>query len=236
MEQRLEEYRQKYYPDAPSRFKCTYATLIPSSRFVGFGNLYEVEPIGRMLVTDSSLIDRMHNNFDRSRREYDSAGHLDLNDAKRYWNGVEPTRHNLRLLEVLCDSARVINAIDEPGRIISGSKIALPISIEGEFGLNIKLSDVEDARKQMVRDGLMLKGKIDPYTDGDDPEQNVWLRQKVVLPKGYETKIYVRYSEYENNDYGRDPVITLIDDAGRKMLVMQGPSKQIMNAYRVQYR
>ena len=57
-ERDLEDYRKKHHPELPSRFDCVYATLEPRSRFLNKGYLYAVEPIGKMFVADSTLIDQ----------------------------------------------------------------------------------------------------------------------------------------------------------------------------------
>ena len=112
-EKDLEAYRRKHHPNLPSRFNCIYASFSPRSRFLSKGHLYAIEPIGKTFVTDSTIIDQMARN--------DASGYGSYNEIKEYWAGVEPSRHNINDVEVLIDSARVIEVIDEQQRLMRGT-------------------------------------------------------------------------------------------------------------------
>jgi hypothetical protein len=66
-EKKLESYREKMNPNAPSRFQCVFCTVVPRSAFTGKGYLYEVKPKGKFLATLSYLINKIDNEFDRGR-------------------------------------------------------------------------------------------------------------------------------------------------------------------------
>ena len=124
----MEYYRQQYHKDKPSRLNCIYSSLIPRSRFVDKGYVYEIKPHGRILVTDSSMIDTMVRKFDdalyvsslyrtskygtKEREEFLKDGKTladyFLQGEHYYWTGVAPTKNNLVNIEVLSDSAVVV--------------------------------------------------------------------------------------------------------------------------------
>lgn len=124
----LEVLRREEYADRPSRFDCIYSTLIPRARFVDKGYLYRVRPVGKIHVTDSLYIDRIIDRFEREyydsirdrddRREYYKEHPKELVyflpvEANYYWDGVEPSRVNLKDVEVLSEGAVVIEEITE---------------------------------------------------------------------------------------------------------------------------
>lgn len=135
----LELMRRKEYPDRPSRFNCVYSSVIPRSRFVDKGMLYVVKPKGKMIVTDSALIDKIHEQFDR--RTFDSSEFHDHTklaqivkaeperleyflpylEAKQYWEGSNIKRKED--IEVLSDEAVVIEIIDETGKRLTQDKV-----------------------------------------------------------------------------------------------------------------
>jgi len=132
-EQALEQIRLQDFPDKPSRLQCVYSSLIPRSRFVDKGYLYVVKPVGKVHVTDSKIIDDYNERFDREwyERYYGSYGDEkteyyeeyfkenpkqlasvgDYYGGRRYWSGVTPTKENIRDIEVLSDSAIVVEEI-----------------------------------------------------------------------------------------------------------------------------
>lgn len=112
LETALENYRKKNSPNLPSRLTCLYASLVPRSRFLSKGKLYAIEPIGITHTTNSRLIDKIH---------YSRYGFYDL--AEAYWEGEEPTKSNLQDMEVLMNSAKVVEIIKEDNRLKSGDKI-----------------------------------------------------------------------------------------------------------------
>ncbi len=114
VERDLEKLRKKSYPDLPSRFNCVYLSFVPRSRFLAKGKLYAVEPIGKMHVVNSQIIDEL------SQTKYPSYSLME-----EYWQGSEPYRSNLNDLEVLATSARVVEVVDEDNgkRLQPGDKI-----------------------------------------------------------------------------------------------------------------
>ncbi len=135
----LELMRRKDFSNKPSRFNCVYSSVIPRSRFVDKGTLYVVKPRGKMLVTNSALIDEIHENFDR--RSHDMFGFdsyeeirklmkdnpehllnaLDYWDAKRYWEGSGKVRKED--VEVLSDEAVIVEVVDETGKRLAEDKV-----------------------------------------------------------------------------------------------------------------
>ena len=64
-EKALEAYRQKNFPDKPSRFKCVYTSIIPNSAFIGKGPVYEVKPMGKWFLTFGNYINKINEQFER---------------------------------------------------------------------------------------------------------------------------------------------------------------------------
>lgn len=114
-EQQLEHYRQKNHPELPSRFNCVFATFNPRSNFLGKGKLYAVRPMGRAFVADSTLIDHINEN--------DEVGRSSFSEIEEYWAGVEPDRGNINYVEILMDSAKVVEVVEESLRMVIGTKI-----------------------------------------------------------------------------------------------------------------
>ncbi len=105
-EQALERVRKQLHPDLPSRLDCVYASFVPHSRFLNKGHLYVIEPVGKVFVTDSRIIDEMAQS-----RHYRHASVLS------YWEGVEPERWNIANLEALMTSAKVVEVVEEKTRL-----------------------------------------------------------------------------------------------------------------------
>jgi hypothetical protein len=132
----MEAYRKRYAPDKPSRMNCVFSSFIPRSRFVDRGYLYLVRPQGKILITDSLLIDNNRRRFEDS--FYGSSGYEEFSKAKKrpwdvsaeeaehlsydlpyagtYWDGMPPSQQNLQSAEVLSDTALVINQLAEDPR------------------------------------------------------------------------------------------------------------------------
>jgi len=133
-EKAMESYRQKNYPNTPQRFSCVYSSIIPRSRFKDKGYLYIIKAKGNMLMTNSRLIDKMGNDYDR--KIFDFIEHRYSNDyskgykevekepetllwmldsftADRYWQGdiqnIQKT--DKEGIEVLSDSAEVVEIL-----------------------------------------------------------------------------------------------------------------------------
>lgn len=133
MEIALEYLRQKEYSNRPSRFSCIYASVIPRSRFIDKGYLYAIKPVGNLFMTDSRLIDKLGESFDRNMydRYNDFEEHKELikkakegdinaleelrymlpYDANLYWKGTQ--KAPIKDLEILCESAIVTEEIEE---------------------------------------------------------------------------------------------------------------------------
>jgi hypothetical protein len=133
-ESALEFLRQEENPNAPSRFDCVYSSVIPRSRFVDKGYLYEIKPKGKIHIADSSIIDDLNERFERNILddygfEYaDKLKQMKSNNSDRYkselisflpdsaydyWKGAKPTKSNLKNIEVLSDSAIVVREVIE---------------------------------------------------------------------------------------------------------------------------
>lgn len=141
-EKALERVRKDLHPDLPSRFDCVYASFVPHSRFLRKGHLYVIEPIGKVFVTDSKIIDEMG-----------ESRHYNYSSVLRYWEGVEPERWNIADLEALMTSARVVEVIEEKARLkfndvieFSEQAPTIPVTIK-YYEINPKWdSDVKDKR------------------------------------------------------------------------------------------
>lgn len=139
-EQLLEYYRQKNYPSKPSRFNCVYLSVVPRSVFLAKGQLYVVNPQGNTHITNASYIDdiirQLEMSVPRSRRydldedllhddrlEYykemidedrfeEEAPKKLVNLIDRYWS-PSISQSQKKVIEVLADSAVIIDKIDE---------------------------------------------------------------------------------------------------------------------------
>lgn len=138
-ERKLEQFRKKYAPDAPSRFNCIYCSVVPRSVFVARGNLYEVKPIGKTHVTMAyyiNQIDNIHHEeryqaFDKLQKlsdkdEYDYIWERTKKQLlplfAKYWNVnniniSNDFREDPKWIEVLCEKVVVIKKIDEVDNI-----------------------------------------------------------------------------------------------------------------------
>jgi hypothetical protein len=153
----LEEYRKDNFPDRPSRLNSIYSSITPRSRFQSKGFLYEVQPLGKMFMTNSQLIDEMGMTYERElydrieqgwygrdieynsqllkkAKEGDERARQDLIDILdypyEYWKGTE--KSNKKVLEVLSESARVIRKVEEPKQLIKDDKVI--VSKDGLIG------------------------------------------------------------------------------------------------------
>ena len=140
-EKALELFRQKNYPDEPSRFTSVFTSVIPRSRFKDKGYLYVIKPEGKMLMTDSRLIDEMEQDFDREyfdRLEYgfreEDEKYLNENPerlsiflngllADQYWRG-ELYGADKEGIEVLCERAKITEIIERKKEdLIHGDRV-----------------------------------------------------------------------------------------------------------------
>lgn len=188
----LEDYRKEHHPNLPSRLECVYATLTPSSRFNAYGHLYMVKPMGKMFVTNSYLIDEMMEteirNYseifeylggvdwltstpkeERAREFANRLQHQIYYDVKEYWQGTDPSKDNIKGLEVLLDGAIVTEVVEEKKRLKPGTVFELKQTFNNVITLTShKLSTMKEEIPGLKRDDehysvdLMpgFKGKI----------------------------------------------------------------------------
>lgn len=135
----LEEYRKEKFPNAPSRLNCIYSSVVPKSRFVDKGYLYIIKPIGKMLMTNSSYIDILADRFSREEIRYYDRGikaadikanpkhflyDLDYYLAQKYWKGeIENGRKDIDDIEILSESAKIIEIVNEENKLIVGNNV-----------------------------------------------------------------------------------------------------------------
>jgi len=148
-ERALENARIERFSDKPSRIGSTFASLVPRSRFAGFGQLYRVAliPGDPYLVADSMLIDKLWDieskavdNAYRIGRNHDihTINNLVLYDIERagksiidnFWKGVTATKENLADIEVMAPRFRVLEKVEEGQAVVrSGDTIKLGVEI-----------------------------------------------------------------------------------------------------------
>jgi hypothetical protein len=148
-ERALEIARIERFSDKPSRIGSTFASLVPRSRFAGFGQLYRVAliPGDPYLVADSMLIDKLWdiestavNNAYSIGRNHDinTINNLVLYDVERagkniidnFWKGVTATKENLADIEVMAPRFRVLEKVEEGQAVVrSGDTIKLGVEI-----------------------------------------------------------------------------------------------------------
>ena len=152
-ERALENARIERFSDKPSRVGSTFASLVPRSRFSGFGQLYRVAlvPGDPYLVADSMLIDNLWDieskavdNAYRIGRNHDvnTINNLVLYDIERagkriiddFWKGVTATKENLADIEVMAPRFRVLEKVEEGQAVVrSGDTIKLGVEIWVNF-------------------------------------------------------------------------------------------------------
>ena len=173
MEVLLEEYRKNKFPNRPSRFNCIYSSLIPRSRFVDKGYLYVIKPIGNMFMTNSLLIDEMGERFSRETRDFYERGikqddiikdpdryvyYLETYLAHNYWKGdTTVTKRNLDRMEVLSDSAKVVEVINQDN-LRTGDKVIITEPNKVKVDLSIYLlKEAKDVDKYNLKTDSKLK-------------------------------------------------------------------------------
>ena len=228
-EKQIEEFRKREHPDKPSRLASVYMSLTPHARFSYKGSLYAVRPIGRIHIADSRIMDKVYdstrfNSFDG--REDD----VQYYDMEQYWEGIEPTRANLKDVEVLADSAEVLEKIEEPKRMTSGKELSLPIAIRGQLGFEIT-GTVEDALAELEADGAKVVGKPRELYEPD--KRPAWLQVEVEFPAGHRVVPYVKYMKKDDGGW-RDEVadVALFDKKHRKMYLTQKQGFELLKAFR----
>jgi hypothetical protein len=148
-ERALENARVERFSDKPSRIGSAFASLVPRSRFAGFGQLYKVAliPGDPYLVADSILIDKLWDieskavdNAYRIGKNHDmhTINNLVLYDIERagksiidnFWKGVTATKENLADIEVMAPRFRVLEKVEEGQTVVrSGDTIKLGVEI-----------------------------------------------------------------------------------------------------------
>lgn len=207
----LEAIRRKENPTAPSRFNCVYSTLIPRSRFVDKGYLYAIKPKGNIHIANSVLIDDIGEKFDRAmydyfndsdKREYleqmkadNFDGYLQMllslvpYDAYYYWekNHMSQSyiRHNLKNIEVLSNSAIVIEEIVE-------SEKATPFKIDDK--VRVTESDKLYVYKAYLYINTPDYGKTDKTKLSDTDMNNIveHIKMNVIDAGGKDTKVEIK--------------------------------------------
>lgn len=153
-ERALENARIERFSDKPSRIGSTFVSLVPRSRFAGFGQLYRVAliPGDPYLVADSMLIDKLWdiesaavNNANSIGRKHDvnTINNLVLYYIERngksiiddFWKGVTATKENLADIEVMAPRFRVLEKVEEGQAVVRiGDTIKLGVEIWVNIG------------------------------------------------------------------------------------------------------
>jgi ribosomal protein S17 len=232
----LESYRKKNFPDLPSRLTCVYASLVPHSRFLSKGKLYVIEPIGITHTTNSRLIDRIL---------YSRRGHSDL--IEDYWYGEEPRKSNLQDMEVLMNSAKVVEVIKEDNRLKSGDKIKFesnaPIlnaqidyypSDEKNGVPFVYVNDNKELLKDVINimdvDGLEITNlsKIDV----DKNPSNYSSTINVSLAPGFVGKISTFYYGQPGQKDEQIIQASIVVNSGPQMVLDQNETRKLVKAFR----
>jgi len=127
-ELKMEVYRRDNYPDKVSRLDCVYTTVVPSSRFKSWGDIYEVIPIGKFHVSDSRIVDEI---WDKKPNIHSL--------CERYWNPPKLIfkKSNTKNLEVLCEKVKVVKKLKDieyrKGDIV---QIKVPIEFRNDNNVN----------------------------------------------------------------------------------------------------
>lgn len=200
----------------PSRFECVYATFVPHSRFLSKGQLYVVEPIGATHVVDSRIIDKLARLPVRYRSvvddDDDDTGHFEDDwEARRlyedYWEGTEPNRANLKNLEILMDSARIVEVVDEITQpiqqgnnfIVSGGPVIIG-KLEMRGGDRVSWGENTQTFEDFIVDAANIPG----LEIGKKPQESYFSSVTVKLTQGFKGKIHtMRLPEPGNTE--QDP-------------------------------
>ena len=179
-ERALENARIERFSDKPSRIGSTFASLVPRSRFAGFGQLYRVAlvPGDPYLVADSVLIDKLWDieskavdNAYRIGRNHDvnTINNLVLYEIERagkriiddFWKGVTATKENLADIEVMAPRFRVLEKVEEGQAVVrSGDTIKLGVEIwvtTGGAPGSLLLSKMKDSGMEISPYGRSFK-------------------------------------------------------------------------------
>jgi len=193
VENALEDIRKKDFPDAPSRLTGAFATLQPATRFASYGHLYEVRAVGKTLVTDSGLIDKMWQEGDRAlynAREIYGWDDTKISDndkanmaqhvknaiggpARKYWQGVSVSKRNIRQIEVVAEKLEILRKVEEAHRLMSKTIFKAPVALSGgpHWDSIDRIRRIEDDLKSV---GCTVEYKKDSYRE----------KVKVTIPQG----------------------------------------------------
>ena len=198
----LEYYRKENAPNKPSRLNCVYSSLIPRSRFVDKGYLYEIKPKGKIHVVDSKMIDEMADRFDRDM--YDSIEYRSMEDMKDkelflkdperlerflngghwYWKGTTPNKSNIKNIEILSDSAVVVQEIRE------GEK-SIP------FRINDDIIITEDNKVKVSLDFYINTTKQYEERNKEKKKPEMSMEEMVELKEWCEKKLFSHIEKIE---------------------------------------
>jgi hypothetical protein len=190
VEKVLEEIRKRDFPNAPSRLTGAFATLQPATRFASYGHLYTVEAVGKTLVANSGLIDRMWDEGGRAESDAMSDYNYKPNEqqqkwvdqairraisweATAYWEGARVDKANIRDIEVVAEGLKVTSRVDEEHRLSSKMIFKAPAQLTG--GADWDSAD----RIRRIEDDLKSAGCTVGYVKGSYRET-----VKVTIPQG----------------------------------------------------
>ena len=167
-ERALEAFRKKYFPNAPSRFDCVFASVVPRSRFRTKGYLYTVKlGSGNYLMTNSYLIDDMGKEFTSFTADFSSErlsqypdedlmNYLPTFDAKRYFKGIP--YGDKESIEVLAESLIVTEVHDTNVPILRrGDRVVVTKPIQVNLQGYVKESELHLVQQVLSK---LIKGDI----------------------------------------------------------------------------
>lgn len=228
-ERAMEYYRQKNYPNEPSRLTAVFASVVPRSRFRQKGQLYTVKlNTSNWLFTNSQLIDELNNDFTHNtNRDVDdfSIDHLkdytdeqlhdyflDTFTAERYWQGTK--RGDTEGIEILADSFIVTGIEDGKVLLRRGEKVksikSMRVHVSGFFNDPPWKADVviEELNKFIVGD---LKIEKMSFGSGQfSISGDVNLKPNVILYVTDMNDPMAQYNKSTRKEYSRKPSLTVV--------------------------
>lgn len=156
-EKYIEEYRQQFAPDKPSRLDCVYCSVVPRSVFVSRRYLYEVKPIGKIHSTLAYIVNEIDNTFhnkipssfifkklgdnpsrseiDELKWKYNKENLLDL--FSQYWGDQNSSlfKKDPKWIEVLCEKVLVVKKAEEESDSVlrKGDKVVFKSDYTTDF-------------------------------------------------------------------------------------------------------
>jgi hypothetical protein len=193
----MEYYRQQNYPDLPSRLNCVYSSAVPRSRFKDKGYLYVINPIGKTLITDSSIIDIMEEKFRNKTIDFYDMGiknddiksnpgrylhYIDGYLVDKYWKGkIKNIKNKIDDVEILSDSAKIIEVVNEPDKLVVGNNVIVTESDKVYCDLKLYLEN------EMV----------DKYKEKNDSTFNSFIQN---IENIFSSDIKKEFSEYDHRN------------------------------------